>query len=68
MLYKAMVLINHYVLQQVLENADQLFEDKAAFKGIKNNGSVDLSIFMFSPNRDLWEHLWESVSHNGNSE
>lgn len=48
---------------------DKLFEDDAGFKAISNDedGSMDFSLFMISPHRIMWERLWASLCHNGNS-
>lgn len=48
---------------------DNIFEGDMEFKGITNidDGSIDFSLFMISPGRDMWESLRAGLRHNGNS-
>ncbi len=57
-----------FLIIKVLENMDQLFEDEVQFKGITNaeDGSIDFSLFMISPNRAMWKSLLANLCHNGN--
>ncbi len=49
---------------KVLENIDNLFEGEVGFKSITNaeDGSMDFSLFMISPDQDMWN----SLCHNEN--
>ncbi len=61
----------HFIsFQKVLENIDNLFDGgEVGFKSITNaeDGSIDFSLFMVTPKKDMWKSLRASLCHNGNS-